>query len=63
MLVTGFAPAIARGPDQGITREQETLTPSRISEAACLRFSGVIRLSVPSVSSSPQRPQLLRLSK
>ena len=63
MLVTGFAPAIALEPDQGMTREQETLTPSRIREAACLRFSGVIRFSVPSVSLSPQRPQLLRVSK
>src|SRR5688572_14658988 len=40
-------------------REQEIVTPSRTRRAAWARFSGVIRLRVPSSSSSPQRPQLL----
>src|SRR5436190_10163945 len=36
----------------------ETVTPSLIRAAACLRFSGVIRFNVPSSSAAPQRPQL-----
>src|SRR5512145_493666 len=36
----------------------DTATPSFTSAAACARFAGVIRLSVPSSSSLPQRPQL-----
>src|SRR5678816_431312 len=36
----------------------ETATPSFTSAAACGRFAGVIKLSVPSSSSLPQRPQL-----
>src|SRR5262245_7625561 len=42
-----------------IGREQLTDTPSCTSAAARLRFSGVMKLSVPSWSSAPQRPQLL----
>src|SRR5438876_5607440 len=42
--------------DQG--RAQVTLTPSFTRRAAATRFSGVIRLTVPSSSSLPQRPQL-----
>src|SRR3989440_40425 len=44
-----------------IGRAQLTGTPSRTSAAARFRFSGVMRLIVPSSSSFPQRPQLLRL--
>ena len=44
-------------------RAQVTVTPSSTVARACLRFSGVMRLTVPSSSSSPQRPQLLSLSK
>ena len=40
--------------------EQVTLMPSRTRDAAWARFSGVIRFRVPSWSSGPQRPQLLR---
>ena len=36
----------------------DTATPSFTSAAACARFAGVTRLSVPSSSSLPQRPQL-----
>src|SRR5262245_1762797 len=36
----------------------ETVTPSFTSAAACARLAGVTRLSVPSSSSLPQRPQL-----
>src|ERR1700730_6070861 len=35
----------------------ETVMPSLTSAAACFRFAGVTRLSAPSVSSLPQRPQ------
>ena len=42
-----------------IGRAQLTETPSLTSAAARRRFSGVIRLMVPSSSSVPQRPQLL----
>src|SRR5687768_1087606 len=45
-----------------IGREQLTDTPSRTSPAARTRWAGVMKLSVPSWSSAPQRPQLLRLS-
>src|SRR2546429_2024774 len=45
-----------------IGRAQLTGTPSRTSAAARFRFSGVMRLIVPSSSSFPQRPQLLRLA-
>ena len=38
--------------------DSDTDTPSRTSAAAALRFSGVIRLSVPSSSFLPHRPQL-----
>src|SRR5688572_15153766 len=38
--------------------DSDTGTPSRTSRAAALRFSGVIRLTAPSWSSLPQRPQL-----
>src|SRR5881397_1621124 len=44
-----------------IGRAQLTGTPSFTSAAARFRFSGVMRLIVPSSSSCPQRPQLLRL--
>src|SRR3989442_13814921 len=44
-----------------IGRAQLTGTPSFTSAAARFRFSGVMRLIVPSSSSFPQRPQLLRL--
>src|SRR5439155_1570554 len=44
-----------------IDRAQLTGTPSFTSAAARFRFSGVMRLIVPSSSSLPQRPQLLRL--
>src|ERR1700730_4652785 len=37
--------------------DSDTGTPSFTSASAALRFSGVIRLSVPSSSSFPQRPQ------
>src|SRR5262249_32026995 len=37
--------------------ESETGTPSFTSASASLRLAGVIRLSVPSSSSFPQRPQ------
>src|SRR5436190_20526444 len=37
--------------------DSDTGTPSFTSANAALRFSGVIRLSVPSSSSFPQRPQ------
>ena len=36
----------------------DTVTPSFTSAAACARLAGVIRLSVPSSSSLPHRPQL-----
>src|SRR5215470_10833405 len=42
-------------------RAQVRLTPSRTSRAAAARFCGVIRLTVPSSSSLPQRPQLDRV--
>src|SRR5438128_2637004 len=45
-----------------IGRAHVTGTPSWTSRAACTRLAGVIRFSVPSWSSAPQRPQLLRLS-
>ncbi len=38
-------------------RAQVTGTPSRTSRAAARRLAGVIRFSVPSWSSAPQRPQ------
>jgi hypothetical protein len=44
-----------------IGRAQLTGTPSWTSAAARLRLAGVIRFIVPSWSSAPQRPQLLRL--
>src|SRR5436853_6585777 len=44
-----------------IGRAQLTGTPSCTSAAARLRLAGVIRFIVPSWSSAPQRPQLLRL--
>src|SRR5206468_2375633 len=44
-----------------IGRAQLTGTPSCTSAAARLRRAGVMRLIVPSWSSAPQRPQLLRL--
>src|SRR5437867_9083836 len=44
-----------------IDRAQLTGTPSFTSAAARFRFSGVMRLIVPSSSSCPPRPQLLRL--
>src|SRR6516165_10169866 len=37
--------------------DSDTGTPSFTSASAALRFSGVIKLSVPSSSSFPQRPQ------
>ena len=40
-----------------IADESETETPSFTSAAACRRFSGVIRFSVPSSSFGPHRPQ------
>src|SRR5215471_18962757 len=43
-----------------MSREQVTLSPSRTRRPAWTRFSGVIKLRVPSSSSGPQRPQLLR---
>ena len=39
-------------------RAQLTLTPSVTSRAAATRLAGVIRFTVPSSSSAPQRPQL-----
>src|SRR5687768_12927345 len=36
---------------------RDTVTPSLTSAAACLRFAGVTRFSVPISSSFPQRPQ------
>src|SRR3990172_2536289 len=42
-------------------RAQVTLMPSFTSFAAAARFAGVIRLTVPSSSSLPQRPQLDRV--
>src|SRR5215467_12056263 len=44
-----------------MSREQVTLSPSRTRRPAWTRFSGVIKLRVPSSSSGPQRPQLLRV--
>src|SRR2546426_1800277 len=44
-----------------IGRAQLTGTPSATSAAARFRFAAVMRLMVPSSSSVPQRPQLLRL--
>src|SRR3989442_2940244 len=44
-----------------IGRAQLTGTPACTSAAARLRFAGVMRLIVPSWSSAPHRPQLLRL--
>src|SRR5215831_10675769 len=38
--------------------DNETEIPSFTNAAACLRLAGVIRLSVPSSSSFPHRPQL-----
>ena len=43
------------------TRLSDTVRPVRTSRAAAARFSGVIRLTAPTWSSSPQRPQLRRL--
>src|SRR5262245_465714 len=43
-----------------MSREQVTLIPSLTRRPAWTRFSGVIKLRVPSSSSRPQRPQLLR---
>src|SRR5712691_797714 len=45
-----------------IGRAHVTGTPSWTSRAACTRLAGMIRFRVPSWSSAPQRPQLLRLS-
>ena len=42
-------------------RAQVTETPSFTRRAAAARFSGVMRLMVPSSSSAPQRPQLDRV--
>src|SRR6266705_3596575 len=44
-----------------MSREQVTLIPSRTKRPAWTRFSGVIKLRVPSSSSDPHRPQLLRV--
>src|SRR5712664_1734611 len=44
-----------------MSREQVTLIPSRTKRPAWSRFSGVIKLRVPSSSSDPHRPQLLRV--
>src|SRR3979490_1624340 len=44
-----------------ITRDSDTLTPSLMSSFACRIFSAVSRFRVPFWSSSPHRPQLLRL--
>src|SRR5215467_10393491 len=44
-----------------MSREQVTLIPSLTRRPAWTRFSGVIKLRVPSSSSRPQRPQLLRV--
>src|SRR4029079_11479584 len=41
----------------GASDESETGIPSFTSAAACRRFCGVIRFSVPSSSSGPHRPQ------
>ncbi len=41
-----------------IGRAQVTLTPALTRRAAAWRRAGVIRLTVPSSSSLPQRPQL-----
>src|SRR5690349_2400493 len=43
-----------------MVRAHEMTRPSRTSAAAWRRLAGVIRLSVPSSSSAPQRPQLLK---
>src|SRR4051812_33517140 len=54
-------PSFPGGP-AGTSQAHETVRPSRTVAAALLRTSGVTRLSVPSASSGPHRPQLERLS-
>src|SRR5436305_11180782 len=54
-------PSTPTGP-VGTSHAHDTLIPSSTAAAARLLTSGVIRLSVPSWSSSPHRPQLERLS-
>src|SRR5262252_7339781 len=44
-----------------MSREQVTLIPSRTRRPAWTRFSGVIKLRVPSSSAGPHRPQLLKV--
>src|SRR5215813_11512377 len=46
-----------------MVRAQLIVTPSRTKPTARRVFSGVRKLSVPSWSSTPQRPQLLRVLK
>ena len=52
------APVCGPLPSRGSSREN-TL-PARTSDADSRIFSGVMKLSVPTSSSSPQRPQLLK---
>src|SRR5262249_30019975 len=47
----------SRAFSKAVFVDSDTGTPSFTSASAALRFSGVIRLIVPSSSSFPQRPQ------
>ena len=50
-------------PSKLTVRAHDTWWPSRTSDAAWRTFPGVRKLSAPSSSSAPQRPQLLSESK
>src|ERR1017187_2116585 len=52
------APPVEPSFGRSASSDIETLTPSRTSAAAALRFVGVIRLMVPAWSSFPHLPQL-----
>src|SRR4030095_14671439 len=66
MAAADVAVTIAHSTGQGTSTPfcvsafdaSDTATPSFTRAAACARFAGVTRLSVPSSSSLPQRPQL-----
>src|ERR1035438_3501526 len=54
----GSGPPVEPSFGRSASSAMETLTPSRTSAAAALRFPGVIRLMVPAWSALPHLPQL-----